>query len=158
MRFLLKLLLTISIVASSLSAATNEKVIFSKQMDKKYDEKVYRKVTILFTEARLKLQQKYKKFLDFEYVDNQLSDKKEIMRFLNTKGARYYVTLDIRDKKKCKNNKCQVKYIIKVVDSKHKSNQTLKIDALINNNEFTEMKVAHIKSNTKKLVKFLRKR
>lgn len=158
MRHILKLLLVISIVASSLSAVTNEKVIFSKNMDKKYNEKVYRKVTILFTEARLKLQKKYKKFLDFEYVDDRLTDKTEIIKYLISKKARYYVTLDIDDKNRCKNKKCKVRYIIKVIDAKTKRNKTLKINALINNNEFTEIKVAHIKSYTKRLVKFLRKR
>ena len=158
MKYILKLILVSVFLSSAVFGATQEKVVFSKKMDAKYDEKVYRKVTILFTEARLKLQKKYKKFLDFEYVDNKLTNKKEVIKYLKTNGARYYVTLDIQDKKKCKNNKCRVKYIIKVVDGKKKKNTSLKIEAVINNNEFTEMKAAFIKSNTKKLVKFLRQR
>jgi len=158
MKKLLKLILIMAFVSSVASAATQEKVIFSKNIDKKYNEKVYRKVTILFTEARLKLQKKYKKFLDFEYVDDKLSDKKKIINYVKTKDARYYVSLDIKEKKKSKSNKCKAKYIIKVFDGKKKKNISLKIDVLINNNEFIEMKVAFIKSNTKKLVKFLRQR
>ena len=158
MKFILKLLLIIAFASTISNAATEEKVVFSKKMDAKYDEKVYRKVTILFTEARLKLQKKYKKFLEFEYVDTHLDDRREIEKFLKSKNARYYVTLDIKDLKKCKDKKCKVKYKIEVFDAKKRKNMKLNISAIINNNEFTEMKAAFIKSNTKKLVKFLRRR
>lgn len=158
MKYLLKLALIVAFISSISFGATEEKVVFSKTMDAQYDEKVYRKVTILFTEARLKLQKKYKKFLDFEYVDTRLEDRREIEKFLKSKNARYYVTLEIRDLKKCKDHKCKVQYIIEVFDGKKRKNMKLKIAALINNNEFTEIKVAHIKSNTKKLVNFLRQR
>ncbi len=140
-----------------LLGATEENVIFSKKMDAKYDEKVYRKVTILFTEARLKLQKKYKKFLDFEYNDDLVKGKKNIFKYLKEHKARYYVYLDIKEKK-CKNKICKANYIIKVVDGKKKKNITLRLKVKINNNEFAEVKPALIKSNTKKLISFLKKR
>jgi len=142
----------------TLYGASQENVIFSKHMDAKYSDKVYRKVTILFTEARLKLQKKYKKYLEFEYVDKTLKDKKEIIKFLGKKGARYYAYLSIKEKKKCTKQKCQVDYIIKVIDAKKKKNITIKMKAVVIDNEFVEVKQALIKSNTKKLVKFLKKR
>lgn len=140
-----------------LLGATEESVIFSKKMDAKYDEKVYRKVTILFTEARLKLQKKYKKFLEFEYKDDLVKGKKNIFKFLKKNHARYYVYLDIQEKK-CKKNICKANYIIKVIDGKKKKNITLRLKVKINNNEFAEVKPALIRSNTKKLVSFLKKR
>ena len=137
--------------------ASEATVIFSKKMDAKYNEKVYRKVTILFTEARLKLQKKYKKYLNFEYRDDLVKGKKNIIKYLKDNNARYYVSLEIKEKK-CKKGICKVSYKIKVMDGKKKKNITLKLKAKINNNEFTEVKPALIKSNTKKLVKFLKKR
>ena len=154
----LKILLFLAIGSSVVYGASNENIIFSKHIDAKYDEKVYRKVIILFTEARLKLQKKYKKYLNFEYVDTQIIDKKKIIRYLKENDARYYVYLKIKEKNKCNKNKCCVIYTIKVIDAKKKSNITLKLNAIIKNNEFTEIKQALIKSNTKKLIKFLKKR
>lgn len=153
----IKLLLVLSLASSILLGASEENIIFSKKIDAKYNEKVYRKVTILFTEARLKLQKKYKKYLNFEYTTDYITAKKEVIKYLKEKNARYYVTLSIKEKK-CKNGICNVQYNIKVVDGKKKKNITLKLKAKINNNEFTEIKPALIKSNTKKLVKFLKKR
>ena len=153
----LKLALLLVLVSSSLLGATEENVIFSKQMDARYDEKVYRKVTILFTEARLKLQKKYKKYLNFEYTDESIDGKKNIIKYLKEKKVRYYVNLDIQEKK-CKDNRCQVYYIIKVMDGKKKKSFKMKIKSTIVGNEFAEIKQALIKSNTKRLVKFLKKR
>jgi len=156
-KLFVKLLLIITLASSALMSSSEATVIFSKKMDAKYDEKVYRKVTILFTEARLKLQKKYKKYLNFEYRDELVEGKKNIIKYLKENKARYYVYLNIKEKK-CKNTICKVDYIIKVVDGKKKKNITLKVKANINNNEFAEIKSALIKSNTKKLVKFLKKR
>ena len=144
----------------NLFGAVEEKMILCNTLDKKYDEKVYRKVTILMTEARLKLQKKYKKFLNFEYQDKLITDKKIIKKELKKQGARYYTYLDIvdRSKGKCKNNKCKVDYILKLYDAKKNKKYKVKLKALINNNEFTEIKVGYIKSATKKLVKFLKAR
>lgn len=153
----IKVALLLSLISSVGYAASEENVVFSKVLDAKYDEKVYRKVTILFTEARLKLQKKYKKYLNFEYIDESIVEKKEIIKYLKGKNARYYVSLNIKEKK-CKNGICKADYIIKVMDAKKKKNITLKLKAKINNNEFTEVTPALIKSNTKKLVKFLKKR
>lgn len=153
----LKLALILALASASLFGATEANVVFSKKLDAKYDEKVYRKVTILFTEARLKLQKKYKKFLNFEYINESIDGKKEIVKYLEEKKARYYVELEIQEKK-CKENRCQAYYIIKVTDGKKKKNIKMKIKATIVGNEFTEIKQALIRSNTKKLVKFLKKR
>ena len=144
-------------ISSVAYSATEETVVFSKELDAKYDEKVYRKVTILFTEARLKLQKKYKKYLNFEYIEKSIVGKKNIAKYLEEKKARYYVSLDIQEKK-CKDGICKANYTIKVTDAKKKKNTTLRIKAKIKNNEFTEVTPALIKSNTKKLVKFLKKR
>lgn len=152
----IKLVLLLSFISSFSFGASEATVIFSKKIDKKYNEKVYRKTTILFTEARLKLQKKYKKFLLFEYEDTQLTNKKEIIKHLKSKNARYYVYLTIKDKGKCKNKKCKVDYIIKVFDAKKKKTTKLKMKALINDNEFAEVTPALIKANTKRLVKFLK--
>jgi len=159
MKFLIiKLLLLVTFFASNSFGASQATVIFSKKLDSKYDAKVYRKTTILFTEARLKIQKKYKKYLNFEETKTQLTDKKKIITFLKSKGARYYVYLTIKDKSKgrCKNNKCKVDYIIKVFDAKKKKNTKLKIKAYISSNEFAEITPALVKSNTKRLVKFLK--
>ena len=156
-KLFVKVLLLLSLISSVAYSASEETVVFSKKLDAKYDEKVYRKVTILFTEARLKLQKKYKKYLNFEYVEDSIEDKKEIIKFLKEKKARYYVSLDIKEKK-CKDGICKAKYIIKVTDSKKKKNITLNLKSKINNNEFVEISSALIKSNTKKLVKFLKKK
>ena len=156
-KIFVKIALLLSLISSVAYSATEETVIFSKELDSKYDEKVYRKVTILFTEARLKLQKKYKKYLSFEYIEKSVIEKKDIAKYLEEKKARYYVSLDIKEKK-CKDGICKADYIIKVTDAKKKKNTTLKIKAKIKNNEFTEIKPALIKSNTKKLVKFLKKR
>ncbi len=157
-KIFLKLLLILVVASSSLYGASKENVIFSKNMDAKYSEKVYRKVTILFTEARLKLQKKYKKYLEFEYVDKNLTDKKEVIKYLKEKDARYYAYLTIKEKKKCTQQECQVYYIVKVIDAKKKKNITMKMKVVIIDNEFVEITPALIKSNTKKLVKFLKKR
>lgn len=156
-KLFIKIALLLSLISSVAYSASEETVIFSKKMDAKYNEKVYRKVTILFTEARLKLQKKYKKYLNFEYIEKSIDGKKNIAKYLEDKKARYYVSLNIKEKK-CKNGICTAKYIIKVTDAKKKKNTTLNIKAKINNNEFTEITPALIKSNTKKLVKFLKKR
>jgi len=153
----IKIALLLSLLSSFAYGATEENVIFSKELDAKYDEKVYRKVTILFTEARLKLQKKYKKYLNFQYTTDYIVGKKNIIKYLKEHDARYYVNLTIKEKK-CKNDICKVNYVIRVVDGKKKKNITLKLKAKINNNEFTEVSSALIKSNTKKLVKFLKKR
>ena len=57
-KLFVKVLLLLSLISSVAYSASEETVVFSKKLDAKYDEKVYRKVTILFTEARLKLQKK----------------------------------------------------------------------------------------------------
>ena len=148
-----------ALVSSSLFGAKEENVVFSKVMPKKYDEKVYRKVTVLFTEARLKLQKKYRKYLTFIYDENtKLKNKKEIKKYLKKYNARYYVTLDIKEKKKkCTKVECQVKYIIKVYDAKKNKSQKFSLKAVIKNNEYADISSGVIRSNTSKLVRFLKK-
>ena len=160
LKIFIKVLLSLLILNSVALGAVEEKVILCNQMDAKYDEKVYRKVTILLTEARLKLQKKYKKYLSFEYQDKLIEDKAAIKKELKKQGARYYVYLEIKDtsKGKCKNKKCKADYTIKIYDAKKNKNLKVKIKVFINNNEFTEIKVGYMKSSTKKIVKFLKSR
>lgn len=153
---MMKIFFILVITVTYSFGASEATVIFSKSIDKKYNEKIYRKTTILFTEARLKLQKRYKKVLNFIYEDKKLTNKKQIMEYLKGQNARYYVYLDVKEKNKCTGVLCKADYIIKVYDAKKKKNTKLKIKSLINNNEFVEISPALIKSNTKKLVKFLK--
>ena len=151
----------ILLLASTLYGAKEENVVFSKVMPPKYDQKVYRKVTVLFTEARLKLQKKYRKYLTFIYDEQKkLSDKKAIKKELKKQNARYYVTLDIKEKKKgCTNlvQGCKVKYVIKVFDGKKNKHKKFSLKAVIKNNEYADISSGVIRSNTSKLVKFMKK-
>ncbi len=160
MKLFLKIFFSLLIFNTILLSAVEEKVVLCNELDSKYNEKVFRKVTILLTESRLKLQKKYKKYLNFEYQEKLIKDKKLIKSNLKDNDARYYVYLEIKDKSKglCLNNRCKVDYIVKIYDAKKNKNQKIKIKALINNNEFTEIKAGHMKSATKKLVKFLKAR
>ncbi|SFV75289.1 hypothetical protein MNB_SM-3-17 [hydrothermal vent metagenome] len=158
---MIKIMMILALFSSvTLFGAVEEKVIMCNALDAKYDKKVFRKATILMTEARLKLEKKYKKFLTFEYQEKLLKDKKSIKKALKKAGARYYVYVDIVDKSKgkCPNKKCKVDYILKLYDGKKNKKYKLKLKAYINNNEFTEIKAAHIRSATKKLVRFLKAR
>ena len=58
--FIIKALVALFLLSSSLFGAVEENVVLCNQLDAKYDAKVFRKVTILLTEARLELQKKYK--------------------------------------------------------------------------------------------------
>jgi len=159
-KLFLSVLAFVFVLNASLFGAVEEKMIICKTLDKKYDSKVFRKTTVILTEARLKLQKKYKKFLTFEYQDELLKGKKAIKKELKKQNARYYVYLEIKDKSKgkCKNKKCKTDYTIKLYDMKKNKKYKVKLKAYINNNEFTEIKAGYIKSATKKLVKFLKAR
>ena len=140
--------------------AVEEKMILCNQVDSQYNEKVFRKVTVLLTEARLKLQKRYKKYLTFEYQKDLIIGKKKIKAELEKQSARYYVTLNIKDKSKgkCSRGKCKADYIIKIFDAKKNKNFKIKIKAFIKNNDYTEIKLGYMKSSAKKIVKFLKAR
>ena len=153
----IKLIILLGLLNVSLFASSEATVLFSQKKNDNYNEKVYRKTTILFTEARLKLQKKYKKYLNFVYDDVGLTNKKEIAKHLKKIGARYYAYTDVRLKKKhCKKLQCKAKYVIKIYDAKKKKSMKLSLKAIINNNEFAQITSALMKANTKKLYKFLK--
>ena len=159
MKKIVKLILILAVVVNVAYGAKEENVLFSKVIPEKYDEKVYRKVTVLFTEARLKLQKRYRKYLTFIYDENKkLKNKKEIKKELKKHKARYYVTLEIKEKdKNCVKTECEVKYIIKVYDGKKNKSQKFKLKGIVKNNEYVDIPSGLIRSNTSKLVKFLKK-
>lgn len=160
MKNIVKIVLILAFGFSLSFAAKEENVLFSKDIPKKYNEKVYRKTTILFTEARLTLQKRYKKYLTFIYdeVGKKLKNKKKIKKYVKSFKARYYVTLDIKEKKnRCNDSMCEVKYIVKVYDTKKNKMQTFKFKAIIKDNEFADIDSGHLKLATKKLVKFLKR-
>ena len=154
---LIKIILLLGLLNIAVYASSEATVLLSQKKNVQFNDKVYRKTTILFTEARLKLQKKYKKYLNFVYDDVGLTNKKEIAKHLKKIGIRYYAYTDIKLKnKKCKKTQCKAKYTIKIFDAKKKRSMKLTLKANINNNEFAEITPALMKSNTKKLYKFLK--
>jgi len=155
-----RIIILIGLLSTLLTAkSVTENVVMNEYLEKEYNAKVYKKVIILITEARLKLQKKYKKKLVFMQINEEVREKKEMKALLETNNARYYIGLEILKKdKECKIEECKVMYNIIIYDGKKNKIKTIKTKATLIKNIDVVIKTGHIRATTKKLVKFMQKR
>ena len=152
-----KIILLFFIFSGILLAAPVHKVIMCKTVPKTYTQDVYKKTIVIMTEARLYLQKKYKKKITFEYTDTLLTKKDDILKELEKKDGRFYVSLDI-NKKKSKKNLEKVLYNLKIFDKNTKRLKTVKTKAIIRDKKIVKISQGAMKSSAKKIAKILKKK
>ena len=154
-----RILLLLLFVSMSLFGAKQENIILSEELPKGCDLNIKKPFVVIMTEARLKLQEKFRKKLTFINQDKTLKDKKTIKAECKKQHARYYAYFEIDKKgKKCKSGKkLKVYYNIIVWDTKKNKHKKFKTQAILQGREYAIIKAGHVRATGKKITKFLKR-
>jgi hypothetical protein len=154
-----RVLLLLIFVSITLFGAKEDRIIMSEEIPSGCMAGVKKPFIVIVTEARLKLQKKYRKKLVFINQDKTLKGKKAIKAECKKQKARYYAYFEIDKKgKQCKaGKKIKVMYNITVWDVKKNKKKKFKTQAKLQSNEVAIIKAGHVRATGKKLAKFLKK-
>jgi hypothetical protein len=146
-------------MAVALFGAKEEQIILSREPPSGCGNDVKNPFIVILTEARLKLQEKFRKKLTFINQDKTIKDKKGIKKECKKQKARYYSYFEIDKKgKHCKpGTKIKVYYNITIYDTKKNKKKKFKTQAIIQGNDVAIIKAGHVKATGKKITKFLKK-
>ncbi len=122
-----------------------------------YEKDAYKKSVVLMTEARLYLQNKYRKKVTFVQTDESFSTKEDMNALLKKNDSRFLVSLTIKIKAKKKNLE-KVLYNLVIFDGKYDKSKTIKTKAIIKDKKIVKISQGDMKSSARKIAKFLKKK
>jgi len=154
----MKILLLIAVIAGSLfGRAPIYNVLINETVPKGYHKESIKKVKVLVTEARLYLQNKYRKKVEFKYTETTITNKDDIKKLLKKEDARFFVRLQIV-KKASKKNLEKVFYNLVIFDNKNGRMKTIKTKAIIRDKKIVQISKGDMKSAGKKIAKVFKKK
>jgi len=155
MKKIIFILLLISTIVYAKKPIYN--VLISETVPSGYDSKLYKKAVVLLTDARLYLQKKYKRTIEFKQTSLRVTSKSQQKQLLSKEGARYYVYVTIKEKKK-RGRLTDVYYNLVIYDGKKNKTKTVKTKATIKDKEVVKIAKGDMKSTKKKLAKFFKQK